>query len=133
MEVFVTRHINFPDAIRGKSFERIFRPFYFNGRDNLLKTHYPFHRSFRRAIVIYRDPFDAIRSMYALSPAHGPALFQMNTGSILAGHPSVGTWVAYGLGSENENLPGFITITPPNNSGGSQNYGSAFLPAIYQG
>ena len=40
------------------------------------------------------------------SPAHGPALFQMNTGSILAGHPSVGSWVTYGLGSENENLPG---------------------------
>jgi hypothetical protein len=47
--------------------------------------------------------------------------------------PSLGAWATYGLGTENENLPGFITIAPPNNVGGAQNYGSAFLPAIYQG
>jgi hypothetical protein len=47
------------------------------------------------------DDIALIRSMHSLSPAHGPALFQMNTGSILAGHPSVGSWVTYGLGSEN--------------------------------
>ena len=57
------------------------------------------------------DDIALIRSMHSLSPAHGPALFQMNTGSILAGHPSVGSWVTYGLGSENENLPGFIVFT----------------------
>jgi len=57
------------------------------------------------------DDIALVRSMYGISPAHGPALFQMNTGSILAGHPSVGSWVSYGLGSENENLPGFIVFT----------------------
>ncbi|NOT63034.1 MAG: DUF1501 domain-containing protein, partial [Acidobacteria bacterium] len=56
-------------------------------------------------VAQHADDLALIRSMTALSPAHGPALFQMNTGSILAGHPSVGSWVTYGLGSENENLP----------------------------
>ena len=78
-------------------------------------------------IAQHVDDIAFIRSMYGVSPAHGPALFQMNTGSILAGHPSVGSWVTYGLGSENENLPGFIVFTdyrggpingPPNWSNG---------------
>src|SRR5262249_15722717 len=47
--------------------------------------------------------------------------------------PSLGSWVTYGLGTENNNLPGFITIAPPRAHGGVQNYSSAFLPAIYQG
>ena len=47
--------------------------------------------------------------------------------------PSVGAWVLYGLGTENQDLPGFITIKPPSRLGGAQNYGSAFLPAVYQG
>ena len=51
------------------------------------------------------DDIAFIRSMYALSPAHGPALFQMNTGSILAGHPSVGSWVTYGLGRRTRICP----------------------------
>src|SRR5262245_2061150 len=53
----------------------------------------------------HADDIALIRSMNALSPAHGPALFQMNTGTILAGAPSVGSWVTYGLGTESENLP----------------------------
>ncbi|HEX2491539.1 MAG TPA: DUF1501 domain-containing protein, partial [Blastocatellia bacterium] len=62
-------------------------------------------------VAEHADDLALIRSMYALSSAHGPAIFQMSTGSILAGHPSVGSWVTYGLGSENENLPGFIVFT----------------------
>ena len=73
--------------------------------------------------------------MHALSPAHGPALFQMNTGSILAGHPSVGSWVTYGLGSENENLPGFIVFTDYRGGpiNGAPNWGNGYMPAAYQG
>src|SRR5262245_7359469 len=81
------------------------------------------------------DDIAFIRSMYAISPAHGPALFQMNTGSILAGYPSVGSWVTYGLGSENENLPGFIVFTDYRGGpiNGPPNWSNGFLPAAYQG
>jgi hypothetical protein len=83
----------------------------------------------------HADDLALIRSMYALSPAHGPALFQMNTGSILAGHPSVGSWVTYGLGSENENLPGFVVFTDYRGGpiNGAPNWGNGFMPAAYQG
>jgi hypothetical protein len=57
----------------------------------------------------------------------------MHTGSFQFVRPSLGAWTLYGLGTENENLPGFITLNPPADNGGAQNYGSAFLPAIYQG
>ena len=81
------------------------------------------------------DDIALIRSMHSLSPAHGPALFQMNTGSILAGHPSVGSWVTYGLGSENENLPGFIVFTDHRGGpiNGPPNWGNGYMPAAYQG
>ena len=81
------------------------------------------------------DDIAFIRSMNATSPAHGPALFQMNTGSILAGHPSVGSWVTYGLGTENENLPGFIVFTDYRGGpiNGPPNWSNGFLPAAYQG
>ena len=86
-------------------------------------------------IAQHADDIALIRSMYCLSPAHGPALFQMNTGSILAGHPSVGSWVTYGLGSENENLPGFIVFTDYRGGpiNGAPNWGNGYLPAAYQG
>jgi hypothetical protein len=66
-------------------------------------------------------------------PNHPQAFQQLHTGIFQFPRPSVGAWVLYGLGTENENLPGFVTICPPANNGGSTNYGSAFLPAIYQG
>jgi hypothetical protein len=86
-------------------------------------------------IAEHADDLALIRSMHALSPAHGPALFQMNTGSILAGHPSVGSWVTYGLGSENENLPGFIVFTDYRGGpiNGPPNWGNGYMPAAYQG
>ena len=81
------------------------------------------------------DDIALIRSMYGTSPAHGPALFQMNTGSILAGHPSVGSWVTYGLGSETEDLPAFIVFTDHRGGpiNGPPNWHSGYLPAAYQG
>ncbi len=83
----------------------------------------------------HADDLALIRSMNALSPAHGPALFQMNTGTILAGAPSVGSWITYGLGTENESLPGYIVFTD-NRGGpinGAPNWGNGYMPAAYQG
>jgi hypothetical protein len=86
-------------------------------------------------IAEHADDLALIRSMHALSPAHGPAIFQMNTGSILAGHPSVGSWVTYGLGSENQNLPGFIVFTDYRGGpiNGAPNWAAGYMPAAYQG
>lgn len=83
----------------------------------------------------HADDIALIRSMNALSPAHGPALFQMNTGTILAGAPSVGSWVTYGLGTENENLPGYIVFTDYRGGpiNGAPNWGNGYMPAAYQG
>src|SRR5262249_11567007 len=65
--------------------------------------------------------------------APGPALRNMNAGSRVFGRPSMGAWALYGLGSESQNLPGFISLSPSLYHGGAQNYGSAFLPASFQG
>ncbi|MEZ6094208.1 MAG: DUF1501 domain-containing protein [Pirellulaceae bacterium] len=74
-----------------------------------------------------------INSMKTDLPAHPQALVKMHTGNSQFIRPSLGAWTLYGLGTENENLPGFVSIAPPSGFGGSQNYGSGFLPAIYQG
>ena len=86
-------------------------------------------------VARHADKLAVIRSMYCLSNDHGPALYQMNTGTVLAGHPSVGSWVTYGLGSENENLPGYIVFTDYRGGpiNGAPNWGSGFMPAAYQG
>ena len=79
------------------------------------------------------DDLCFIRSMWGTNAAHGGAILAMNTGSDRFVRPSMGSWIAYGLGTENENLPGFITICPSYQHGGVQNYSSAFLPAAYNG
>jgi hypothetical protein len=81
------------------------------------------------------DEIALVRSMHCISNDHGPALFQMNTGTILAGHPSVGSWVTYGLGTENENLPGYVVFTDHRGGpiNGAPNWGSGYMPAAYQG
>ncbi|MEQ1903721.1 MAG: DUF1501 domain-containing protein [Pirellulaceae bacterium] len=79
------------------------------------------------------DELCMIHSMNTDLPAHPQAFVRLHTGSSQFIRPSVGAWTLYGLGTENENLPGFVSITPPNGFGGSQNYGSSFLPAICQG
>ena len=66
-------------------------------------------------------------------PNHPQALVQLHTGNFQFVRPSMGAWILYGLGTECQDLPGFITIKPPARLGGAQNYGSAFLPAVYQG
>lgn len=81
------------------------------------------------------DKFCFLRGLHTDTPAHPQAVIQLHTGTALASltRPSMGAWLMYGLGTENEDLPGYISINPPPSFGGAGNYGSAFLPAYYQG
>jgi hypothetical protein len=79
------------------------------------------------------DDLCFIHSVHGTNAAHGGALLKLHTGSDNFVRPSIGSWVTYGLGSENRNLPGFITICPTLAHGGVNNWGAAFLPAVYQG
>lgn len=79
------------------------------------------------------DNLCVIRSMNTEGVAHGPATLFLHCGATVGFRPSMGAWISYGLGTENENLPAFITISPSAGNGGPRNYGSAFLPAKYQG
>ncbi|MDX2154181.1 MAG: DUF1501 domain-containing protein [Bryobacteraceae bacterium] len=85
-------------------------------------------------VAQHADDLALIRSMHCISNDHGPALYQMNTGTILAGHPSVGSWVTYGLGTENENLPGYVVFTDYRGGpiNGAPNWGAGYMPAAYQ-
>ena len=80
----------------------------------------------------HADDLCVIRSMHTDLPNHSQAFLQMHTGSFQFTRPSVGAWTVYGLGTENANLPGFITLNPPSENGGARNYGNAFLPAVFQ-
>ncbi len=79
------------------------------------------------------DDFCQIRSMHTEGVAHGPATLFLHTGATNLIRPSVGAWVSYGLGTENENLPAFVTINPPPTKGGPRNYANAFLPTHHHG
>lgn len=81
------------------------------------------------------DKLCFLRGLHTDTPAHPQAVIQLHTGTALASltRPSMGSWLMYGLGTENQDLPGYITINPPPNFGGAVNYGSAFLPAHFQG
>jgi hypothetical protein len=79
------------------------------------------------------DDLCFIHSMHTEGVAHGPATLFLHCGSTNAVRPSMGSWVQYGLGSENRDLPGFVSIGPSAGNGGARNYGNAFLPAVYQG
>ncbi len=81
----------------------------------------------------HMDKMCLIRSMHTEGIAHGPATLFLHTGTTTFVRPSMGAWVSYGLGSENDNLPSFVTISPSLGNGGPRNYGSAFLPPVYQG
>lgn len=79
------------------------------------------------------DELCFIRSLHTEGVAHGPATLFLHTGAEVLVRPAVGAWVLYGLGTENQNLPGFVTINPTGYMGGPRNYANAFLPAVYQG
>jgi hypothetical protein len=81
------------------------------------------------------DDIAFIHSMYADSPLHGSAMLMMNSGRILSGHPCLGSWVTYGLGTENQNLPGFVVMLDPTGGpiSGAKNWSSGYMPAAFQG
>ncbi|MHB1560008.1 MAG: DUF1501 domain-containing protein, partial [Isosphaeraceae bacterium] len=81
------------------------------------------------------DDIAFIHSMYAESPIHGSALLMMNSGRLLSGNPCLGTWVTYGLGSENQDLPGFVVMLDKTGGpiSGPKNWSSGYMPAAYQG
>ena len=81
----------------------------------------------------HADDLCIVNSMHTDLPNHSQAFLQMHTGSFQFTRPSLGAWTLYGLGAENANLPGFVTLNPPSDNGGAKNYGSSFLPAICQG
>ncbi len=109
---------------------------------NLLQSPWAFRPGGRSGIQVsdlfpqvrrLADELCVIRSIHADNAAHGGALLQLHTGSDTFVRPSIGSWLTYGLGSENQNLPGFVTVCPPLGHGGVQNWSSAFLPAAYTG
>ncbi len=79
------------------------------------------------------DDLCFLHGMHTNGVAHGPATLFLHTGATNLIRPSVGSWISYGLGSANQNLPAFVTVNPCANKGGPRNYGNAFLPAIHQG
>lgn len=83
----------------------------------------------------HADELCVIRSMHCKSNNHGPALFQMQSGSLLTGHPSLGSWATFGLGSECADLPGFVVMMDHQGApvNGALNWSNGFMPASYQG
>ena len=81
------------------------------------------------------DDLAFVHSMYADSPLHGSAMLMMNSGRILSGAPCLGSWLNYGLGTENQNLPGFVVMLDQSGGpiSGAKNWNSGYMPAVYQG
>lgn len=117
--------------------------FEFGGTGNLLASPWKFRQYGASGIPVSDlfpqigsciDDIAVIRSMNGADfVSHGPALLNINTGSGVFARPCLGAWTLYGLGSENQNLPGFLSLSPSLYHGGAQNYGSSFLPATFQG
>ena len=83
-------------------------------------------------VAQHADDLCFIHSLHTKGVSHGQAVSMLHTGTDNLVRPSVGAWVSYGLGTENRDLPAFVTISPPRGHGGPRNYGAAFLPASYQ-
>jgi hypothetical protein len=83
----------------------------------------------------FADDLCVLRSMYTDTAAHASGCLQMNTGSILIGKPSLGSWLSYGLGTDNENMPAFVVMTDPRGGpiGSASNWTAGYMPAAFQG
>jgi hypothetical protein len=105
------------------------RPFRPGGKSGLMIS------DFFPKVREHADRLAVIRSCHADSHAHGSALVAMNTGSTLIGKPSLGSWSVYGLGTENQNLPGYVVILDKRGGpiSGQPNWSSGFMPSTYQG
>lgn len=108
----------------------------------LLKSPFEFKRYGQSGLEIsdlfshlgaHADDLCIIRSMHTERPNHEPSLTMLNCGHVLVGHPSMGAWLTYGLGTENQNLPGFVVLCPGYPVIGPQLWSSAYLPGIFQG
>ncbi len=84
-------------------------------------------------IAQHVDELCFLHSMHTEGVAHGPSTLFLHTGATNLVRPSLGSWISYGLGTENANLPAFVSIAPSASKGGPRNYGNAFLPALHQG
>lgn len=84
-------------------------------------------------VAKHADKLCVINAMHGSNSRHGGALLELHTGSDTFIRPSMGSWVTYGLGTENRDMPGFVTLCPSLSHGGVNNWSSAFLPAAYQG
>ncbi len=109
---------------------------------NLLRSPFQFHRCGKSGIEVSEifprigsmiDDICVIRSMYTERPNHEPSLLMLNSGDKLPGRPAMGSWLTYGLGTENRNLPGFVVLCPGLPVIGHQLWSSTFLPAVHQG
>ncbi len=114
----------------------------FAAQGNLLKSPWKFQRYGESGLPVSElfphvaecvDDICMLRSVHGTNPAHGGALLKLHTGTDQFVRPSMGSWVVYGLGTENQNLPAFVTICPTLAHGGVNNWGSAFLPSHCQG
>jgi hypothetical protein len=109
---------------------------------NLLRSPFRFNRCGKSGIEVSEifprigsliDDMCVIRSMYTERPNHEPSLLMLNSGDKFPGRPSMGSWLTYGLGTENQNLPGYIVLCPGLPVIGHQLWSSTFLPAVHQG
>ncbi len=109
---------------------------------NLMRSPFQFRRCGKSGIEVSEifprigeriDDICVIRSMYTDRPNHEPSLLMLNSGDKFPGRPSMGSWLTYGLGTENRNLPGYIVLCPGLPVIGHQLWSSAFLPAVHQG
>lgn len=114
----------------------------FNSTGNLLRSPWKFRQYGESGLWVSdlfpqlaqrADDLCMIHSIHGTNPAHGGAVMKLHTGSDNFIRPSIGSWVSYGLGTENGSLPAFVTICPTLAFGGINNWSSAFLPAVYQG
>jgi hypothetical protein len=133
------------ERLDGKTFESKGENLGFFGQPGrLMKSVYPFRQHGKSGAWVSSllphlaecvDDVCFIHSMFAKSNNHTPAAFQMNSGFTLNGFPSMGSWLSYGLGTDNENLPAFVVLPDPRGlpAGGSINWTSGFLPANHQG
>ncbi|MBM3995415.1 MAG: DUF1501 domain-containing protein [Planctomycetes bacterium] len=118
-----------------------YKPHLFNNPGNLLRPPYEFRPYGTSRLMMselfpnvgaHADDICLVNSLYTDVPNHPQSCLMLHTGEFRFTRPSMGSWLLYGLGTENQNLPGFVTISPPTNLGGAQNYSNAFLPAAYQ-